>query len=265
MHSLHDVNVLFLVYYFSVQAYRQKRLLKFRKKPEEIGETKLVQDLYGIWTPSGNRLAEYENNLATSMVKSSPSSVVSQQRKLRVSDSLQYQRISNTYVAPSTFGNLSNQYPAMPILSNIQSGEFNQQPLLSCYDISPGKANPVSRSIEASAKPLSMTPQEKIEKLRRRQQMQALLAIQKQQQQFTHQVPCTNHSVIQKSAPENQFQHVEGADVEDLSTPASFDPNSPLEQDDSNTVSVSIDDNSVEDTVLYQLQDVIAKVCLTYW
>ncbi|XWS56981.1 hypothetical protein CRYUN_Cryun09bG0132500 [Craigia yunnanensis] len=242
------------------KAYRQKRLLKFRKKSEEIGETKLVQDLYGTWTPSGNPLAQYENHLATSMVKSSPSSVVSQQRQLRGSDSLQYQHISNTYVAPSTNGNLTNQYPAMPVLSNIQSGEFNQQPLLSCYDISPGKANPVSRSVEASTKPLSMTPQEKIEKLRRRQQMQALLAIQKQQQQFTHQVPGSNHSVIQKSTQENQFQHVEGADVENLSALATFDPNSPLEQDDSNTVSVAIDDNSVEDAVLYQLQDIIAKL-----
>ncbi|XVF41143.1 hypothetical protein PTKIN_Ptkin01aG0256500 [Pterospermum kingtungense] len=242
------------------KAYKQKKPLKFRKRLEEVGEAKLVQDSYGTWTPSGNPLTQYENNLATSMVKSSPSSVVSQQRQLQSSDSLQYQHIPNTYVAPSTYGNLTNQYPAMPVLSNIQSGEFNQQPLLSCYDISPGKANPVSRSVEASAKPMSMTPQEKIEKLRRRQQMQALLAIQKQQQQFTHQVPCTNHSVIQKSTQENQFQHIEGADVEDLSTLASFDPNSPLEQDDSNTVSVPVGDSSVEDTVIYQLQDIIAKL-----
>ncbi|XP_022742067.1 protein LNK2 isoform X2 [Durio zibethinus] len=242
------------------KAYRQKKLLKFQTKPEEIGEAKLVQDLYGTWNPSGNPLAQYENNLATSMVKSSPSSVVSQQRELQGSDSLQYQHISNIYVTPSSYGNFANQYPAMPVLSNIESGEFNQQPLLSCYDISPCKANPVSRFVEASAKPLSMTPQEKIEKLRRRQQMQALLAIQKQQQQFTHQVPCTNHSVIQKSTQENQFQHVEEADVEDLSTLASFDPNSPLEQDDSNTISVAVDNHSVEDTVLCQLQDIIAKL-----
>ncbi|XP_022746144.1 protein LNK2-like isoform X2 [Durio zibethinus] len=243
------------------KAYGRKKRLKFRKKPEEIGEAKLVQDLYGTWISSGKPLAQYENNLATSMVKSFPSSVVTQQRQLRVTDSLQYQHISNTFVAPSTYGNLTNQYPAIPVLSNVQSGEFNQQPLLSCYGVSPGKANHVNRSVEAAAKPLStMTPQEKIEKLRRRQQMQALLAIQIQQQQFAHQVPCTDHSVIQKSTQENQFQYVEGADVEDLSTLASFDPNSPLEQDDSNTVSIAINDYAAKDTVLYQLQDVIAKL-----
>jgi hypothetical protein len=102
-----------------------------------------------------------------------------------------------------------------------------------------------------------MTPQEKIEKLRRRQQIQAMLAIQKQQQQLVH----------QKCSQENQIQHVEGADleVEDLSTLASFDPNSPIEQDDSNTVSLAVNDYSMEDTVLYRLQDIISKVCFTYY
>jgi hypothetical protein len=101
-----------------------------------------------------------------------------------------------------------------------------------------------------------MTPQEKIEKLRRRQQIQAMLVIQKQQQQLVH----------QKCSQENQIQHVEGADleVEDLSTLASFDPNSPIEQDDSNTVSLAVNDYSMEDTVLYRLQDIISKVCFTY-
>ncbi|CAG7865522.1 unnamed protein product [Brassica rapa] len=41
---------------------------------------------------------------------------------------------------------------------------------------------------DASARPSTMMPHEKLEKLRRRQQMQAVLAIQRQQQQFCHQV-----------------------------------------------------------------------------
>ncbi|KAE8669887.1 hypothetical protein F3Y22_tig00112215pilonHSYRG00222 [Hibiscus syriacus] len=235
------------------KAYRQKRLLKNRRKTEEIGKAKQAQDLH-TWTPAGNPLAQYENNVATSMLKSSPSSVISQQRQLQGSDSLQYQHVSNMFVAPSMYGNLTNQYPAIPMLPNIQSGEFNQQTELPCYDVSPGQSNPLKISV------LRMTPQEKIEKLRRRQQMQALLAIQKQKQQLTHQVPCTNQSVIQKSTQENHFQHVEGADVEDLNTLPSFDRNSPLEQDDSSMVSVAIDDYSVEDTVLHQLQEIVAKL-----
>ena len=96
--------------------------------------------------------------------------------------------------------------------------------------------------------------------------MQAMLAIQKQQQQFNHQVPSVNHSITQKSTQESQTLPFEGADleVEDISNFPALDPNSPLEQDDSNTVSVAVDDYSAEETVLFRLQDVISKVCLTF-
>ncbi|KAK8671327.1 hypothetical protein V6N13_037923 [Hibiscus sabdariffa] len=184
--------------------------------------------------------------------------VVNQQRQLQGSDSLQYQHISNTFVAPSIYGNLTNQYPTIPVLPNIQSREIYHQPLLPCFEVSPVKSNPVNRSAPTAAKSSRMTPQEKIEKLRRRQQMRALLAIKKQQKQFTHQVPSTNHAVFQNTSQENQFQLAE--DVEDLIPLASFDPNSPLEKTDFDMVAVAIDDHSVEDTVLNQLQDIIAKL-----
>ncbi|KAE8711872.1 Agglutinin-like protein ALA1, putative isoform 1 [Hibiscus syriacus] len=158
--------------------YRQNKLLKFKNKTENMGQAKLVQNLYDSRIPSGNPLTKCEKNLATSVVKSSPSSVVS-----------------------SNF---------CKILENDLSG--------------------------------------KIEKLRRRQQMRALLAIKKQQQQFTHKVPSTNHSIFENSSQENRFQLAE--DVEDLSLLASFDPNSPLEKNDSNMVAVAIDDHSVEDSTL---------------
>ena len=83
-----------------------------------------------------------------------------------------------------------------------------------------------------------------------------MLAIQEQQQQL----------VNQKCSQENQIQHVEGADleVEDLSTLASFDPNSHIEQDDSNTISLAVNDDPMEDTILYRLQEMISKVRFTY-
>jgi hypothetical protein len=133
---------------------------------------------------------------------------------------------------------------------------FIHQPKVSSYKVSSGNANPINNLDDCPVKPQRMTPQEKIEKLRRRQQIQAMLAIQKQQQQLVH----------QKCSQENQIQHVEGADleVEDLSTLASFDPNSPIEQDDSNTISLAVNDYSMEDTILYRLQDIISKVCFTH-
>lgn len=245
--------------------YKQKNPLRGQRKVEEKSEEKLLQDLYGTWPLAGSSSVKYENQLAHPVGQSSPSSVHSQQRQFPKSEMLQYQQISNSFVTPSAYGNLTNPYPAMPVLSHMQPGEFKHQSLSSCYNVSSGKTNHVNKSAAAPAKSLTMTPQEKIEKLRRRQQMQAMLAIQKQQQQFNQQVS-RDHSNPQ-NFQENQIQLVEGADLEvgDLSALPSFDPNSPVEQDDSNTICLAVDNNAVADTILFRLQDVIAQVCLIFF
>lgn len=242
------------------KAYRQKKLLNFQKRAEDIAEANLMQDIYGSWPPSGYPLGQYENQMKSFVVNSSPSSVMRQQKQLQGTESLQYQQISTPYVAPSAYGNIRAPYPAVTVLSNIQPGDYKQQPLVSSYDVPLAKANAVKRSVKTPAKPLTMTPQEKIEKLRRRQQMQALLAIQKQQKQLSLQVPITDHSITQKYSQESQIHHVEGTEVNDLSTIPSLDSVSPLEQDDSNTVSLAMDNYSLEETVLYRLQDIVSKL-----
>ncbi|KAH8512688.1 hypothetical protein Peur_056519 [Populus x canadensis] len=217
---------------FCDQTYRHKKILKGREKLEEKGELKSYQDFYGNWTSSGIPACQLKDHLAPQIKQSSPPSILSQQKQLQGSEQLQYQQISNPFVAPSAYGSITIPY-SMPVLSHIQSGDFKQQPLASGYEVSSGNANPINKLADCPVKPQRMTPQEKIEKLRRRQQIQAMLVIQKQQQQLVH----------QKCSQENQIQHVEGADleVEDLSTLASFDPNSPIEQDDSNTISLALD------------------------
>ncbi|KAJ6392872.1 hypothetical protein OIU77_022369 [Salix suchowensis] len=231
--------------------YRQKKLLKGRKKLEEKGELKSCQDFYGKWTPSGIPAGQLKNKFAPHIMQSSPPSIVSQQKQLQGPEQLQYPQLSNPFVFPSAYRNMKNPY-SMTVLSHIQSGEFKHQPLASGYEVSSGNANPINNLADCPVKPQRMTPQEKIEKLRRRQQIQAMLAIQEQQQQLVH----------QKCSQENQIQHVEGADleVEDLSTLASFDPNSPIEQDDSNTISLAVNDDPMEDTILYRLQEMISKL-----
>ncbi|KAJ9190586.1 hypothetical protein P3X46_001772 [Hevea brasiliensis] len=243
------------------KVYKQKKPLKRRKRFEEQSELTLYQDLYGNWSSAQSLSGQFKSQFAPTMVPSSPS-VLSQPRPLQGPESLQYQQISNPLVAPSAYGTVTNPYSAMPVLSHIQSGEFKQQSMLSGYEVSSGNANPVNKLADLLVKPQTMTPQEKIEKLRKRQQMQAMLAIQKQQQQFGHQVSCSDQSITQKCSQENQIQHVEGADleVEDLSTLPAFDPNSPVEHDDSNTISLAVNDYSAEDTVLYRLQDIISKL-----
>ncbi|KAG5386073.1 hypothetical protein IGI04_037543 [Brassica rapa subsp. trilocularis] len=107
---------------------------------------------------------------------------------------------------------------------------------------------------DASARPSTMMPHEK---LRRRQQMQAVLAIQRQQQQFRHQVLIADQYITQNCCQGNPLQLVEKSNLEGLIP--SFDPNSSLELGDSGNFSAAVD-NSSEFSVLYRLQDVVAKV-----
>lgn len=242
--------------------------MKGRRKLEEKSEEKSLQDFYGTWPSSRTPSGHSGNQLAHFMLQSSPSSELTQKRQLQGPESFPYQHISNQYVAQSMYGNLTNPNHATYVPSHIQPGELKHQHCFSSYEVSPGSAKAINKSADTSVKPLTMTPQEKIEKLRRRQQLQAMLAIQKQQQQFSHQICSTNHSTTQKCPRENKIQHFEKADleVEGFSTLPSLDRNSSAEQDDSSMVSAAIDDHSTEDTILYRLQDIISKVCsLSKW
>ena len=80
--------------------------------------------------------------------------------------------------------------------------------------------------------------------------MQAMLAIQRQQQQFRHQVPVADQSITQL---------VDKTSLQGLTAIPSFDPNSSLELDDSGNFAAAVD-NPSEFSVLYRLQDVVAKV-----
>ncbi|KAF3448779.1 hypothetical protein FNV43_RR09492 [Rhamnella rubrinervis] len=244
----------------SDKAIGPKKQLKCRRKLREKSEGKALQDLYGSWSSSRNPSRQFENQLAQAMVQSSPSSV--EQRQLQGPESFQFQNISNQFAAPSVYGNMMNSCPAVPVLSHVRPEEFKHQSLLSSYEVSPSNVLDANKSAEAPGIPLTMTPQEKIEKLRRRQQLQAMLAIQKQQQQFGRQISYSNHSTTQNCPQENQIQQFEDADleVEDLVTLPSIEPNSPIEQDDSNTISAAVEDNSMEETILFRLQDIISKL-----
>ncbi|CAK8564607.1 unnamed protein product [Lathyrus sativus] len=235
------------------QSFRQTNQLEIKKKSLIKQEGKDLQDYNGNWSSSATSARQYENQLTPSVLQSFPSSILGQQKQLQGPETL-YQNIINPYAAPSVYGNLTNAYPAMPMLSQIQSGNLRHQPVLSGYETSPASVNPINYA--GSVNPQTMTPQEKIEKLRRRQQMQAMLAIQKQQQVLGHQVPSTSKSVAQKGRPEIQSHLSDGTDpkIEDLRTLP------PIEQDDSNTISLAIDDDFVEETILYRIQDVISKL-----
>ncbi|CAJ2638882.1 unnamed protein product [Trifolium pratense] len=169
-----------------------------------------------------------------------------------------YQSIQNSHTTTDNVECAGDRSKPTGKEQQIQSGNLRHQPVLSGYETSLSSVNAL-KSYAGSINPQTMTPQEKIEKLRRRQQMQAMLAIQKQQQVLGHQVPSTSKSVAQKCHPEIQSHLSDGTDpkIEDLSTYP------PIEQVDSNTISLAIDDDFVEETILYRLQDVISKLDVT--
>ncbi|XP_062093132.1 protein LNK2 [Humulus lupulus] len=242
---------------------RQKKLLKSRKRLDVKSEGKQLQELYGAWPSPRNHSGQLKNCMQHPAVQPSPSTV--QQMQLQCPEIFQYQHIPNQFVAHPMYGNLTNPFPAMPLLSHIQPGKYKQQPLLSSRDVSSAYSNPVNNSAETPVKTTIMTPQEKIEKLRRRQQLQAMLAIQKQQQQLSQQISSTNHSTTQTCPQQTKIQQFGGSDIrlEDLSTFPSLEPISPMEEDDSNSISAAIDDYSVEESILHRLQDVITKLDMT--
>lgn len=241
-----------------MQAFRQKNQFKSRKKSLVKQEGKALQDFYGNWSSSATPARQFENQLASSALQSSQSSIPGQPKQLQIPETL-YQNIINPYATSSVYRDV-NTYPDMPMLSHIHSGDVGCQPVHSGYEVSPGMVNPLMNSVD-SVKPQTMTPQEKIEKLRRRQQIQAMLAIQKQQQELSHQVPSTSKSISKKCPAEIQSHLCDGTDPEfdDLRTLSALDL--PIEQDDSNTISLAIDNDFVEETVLNRLQDIISKVC----
>ncbi|RID54302.1 hypothetical protein BRARA_G01635 [Brassica rapa] len=223
------------------QPYQQNKMLKFS---EMLGthEAGASQDPYGQRTLSRRKFVNQLGPSRSSMMG------VNLQSESQGSGTSHYPHMPNQYMATSGFG---NPYSAVPVVSAFQRPDVNKNQLMhpSYNPTTAISANMVTDA--ASARPSTMTPQEKLEKLRRRQQMQAMLAIQRQQQQFRHQVPVADQSITQL---------VDKTSLQGLTAIPSFDPNSSLELDDSGNFAAAAVDNPSEFSVLYRLQDVVAKL-----
>ncbi|XP_022033584.1 uncharacterized protein LOC110935511 isoform X2 [Helianthus annuus] len=124
-------------------------------------------------------------------------------------------------------------------------GQYSQQSKISSVRNQETESSGYTHLINAFPSPhvsdktsLSMTPQEKIEKLRRRQQMRALLAIRKQQQKIRQQDDYSNLQLC------SQYPSLSSLDV-----------SSPL---DSDARPVMMDKTALADTAVHQFQNVIA-------
>ncbi|XP_022896275.1 protein LNK2 isoform X3 [Olea europaea var. sylvestris] len=228
------------------KGHRKKRVLKGRHL-EEKSKVRQLRDLCGTWSSSGKPLQQFNMQYPQSMVNQHQALLPSQ---LQRPEPLKHKHSSGPRLASPMYGNMVNQCPTLSVLPRFHPGEGNYNPLCSGYEVSPN-TNSLKNSVNAALKPPSMTPREKIEKLRRRQQMRAIIAIQKQQQKFDNQV-----SIIKNST-------MGGGNVEvndNVTSFASLDPNSPIEQDNSSVNNAVIDDCSAEGSILHRLQETIDKL-----
>lgn len=196
-------------------------------------------------------LQQVNGQYAPSSINPGPPLVLTQQSSLPRTEPFQHKYFSGAPLGTPLYGSMVNRYPMTSVLPQFHPGDENHDLMSSSYEVPPSSSNSIKNSDDAAAKPPPMTPREKIEKLRRRQQMRALLAIQKQQLQLGNQVSISDNSGMEGGKIEVN---------ERLGTFPSLEPSSPAEQYDSNTMSTIFGNCSVEESVLYQLQDTIAKV-----
>ena len=229
---------------------RNKQLKSQKKLIDGKNSGTILHGMSDSQYTSGDAAGQHEQLLPPSIAQS----CIIQERQPQAPEYSYYQHISDAYL--STADHVANTFLPVPLMSP-KSRKRDSKNVLSHYDASPGLIDSKSKLKNVNK---SLTPQEKIEKLRRRQQMQAMIAIEKQQQQLGQHV--SNHSIPQDCPQENQFPQIGVADSEanDLCTLPSCDQSSPMEHDDSNTVSAPADDCWVEETILYQLEDIISKL-----
>ncbi|XP_073141884.1 protein LNK2 isoform X2 [Henckelia pumila] len=229
-------------FFSCVQGDNKKRLPKGHKcqKSEENNEIRRLHDLGYSCSSRASPSQQFSIHYAPSMVNQYPPLVLSPHWQSQRAEPFQQKQFTGPFLSSTLYGNVFH-YPAMSILPQFHPVEGN-------HEI--GNANSPNKSVDGAETPPTMTPKEKIEKLRRRQQLRAILAIQKQQQQFG------NHISVEHSTMEGENIEID----ENLSISPSLDHSTSTEVNDSSAVSIPSDNRSVEESVLFQLQETISKL-----
>ncbi|GJN41322.1 hypothetical protein PR202_gn00678 [Eleusine coracana subsp. coracana] len=241
---------------FSQEGGAQKRQGWSRRKLDARGKSKISSNISGF---------------SQSKTQNPPSSLQSPMRPVQtpqyalLHDGKNMEQVQhpNQFMFPG-YGYPVYPFPTIPLVLNIQAEDHQANPAVSSYRTatdSPKRSSSVQKSQDISSRPVTMTPQEKIEKLRRRQQMQALIAIQQQQQQFGQEGSANDTMLPQTYSPRNKNpDSLGGSIVIDENTNKVFSleliPSCCSEVHKSSTVS---EDPFIEETIYYQLQDALGK------
>ncbi|KAG9141617.1 hypothetical protein Leryth_015317 [Lithospermum erythrorhizon] len=232
---------------FVDEGVQKKQMPRTGVRSKEKYEVRQLQDICGTWSTSANQLQQFDSQYAPEMGQPYLPFVITQHRQLIGPQSSQYNHFPGPFFNSPLHVNMGTQYPPIVGFPQHYSGEGSHQNVISGSGASPVTADDLKKFSDPPTQPLLMTPQEKIEKLRRKQQMRAMLAIQKQQEKFNNQASSAETSTL------------DGANSEIDETMTMLPSSKPFEKDGS-AIGVRPDDHSIEDSILFHLQHIIGKL-----
>ncbi|KAJ8498221.1 hypothetical protein OPV22_008773 [Ensete ventricosum] len=238
----------------------RKRPLMSDKKAEEKVKTKDFQNISATWSCNTNESQQLQSSTMSTCSKTPTKTFQSivQRQVTAPADNGQLD-------SPNLFMFCGDGYAAYPF-QHVYTKRNEEKPLSIGHKplmYFPKSLNALDSPSDMASKQLKMTPQEKIEKLRRRQQMQAMLAIQQQQQQFAQPNTVIDSLVPQVCSSRKQTQ-------ESMTTSSAVNGSankliSPeqiilFDQEESWRVSTINEDHTLEETIYYQLQDALGQL-----
>uniref|UniRef100_A0A0D9Y950 Protein LNK2 n=1 Tax=Oryza glumipatula TaxID=40148 RepID=A0A0D9Y950_9ORYZ len=239
----------------------QKKSVRSRRRTEERGKSKMSNSTSGFSQNQGQHRPASSHSLAKA-----PAQPLQTPQYLLLHDNKNMGQLqqANQFIFPG-YGYPSYQFPGIPLMSNIQAESHQTKPSTTNYRTSidsPKQSSSAEKSQDIPSRPLMMTPQEKIEKLRRRQQMQALIAIQQQQQQFGQDGSGSDTMVPQAYSPKSKNPDSLGSSVviDDNANKVFSLELIPTGHEEIQKSSGIPDDPFIEEKIYYQLQDALAKL-----
>uniref|UniRef100_A0A0E0MWU4 Protein LNK2 n=1 Tax=Oryza rufipogon TaxID=4529 RepID=A0A0E0MWU4_ORYRU len=239
----------------------QKKSVRSRRRTEERGKSKMSNSTSGFSQNQGQHRPASSHSLAKA-----PAQPLQTPQYLLLHDNKNMGQLqqANQFIFPD-YGYPSYQFPGIPLMSNVQAESHQTKPATTNYRTSidsPKQSSSAEKSQDIPSRPLMMTPQEKIEKLRRRQQMQALIAIQQQQQQFGQDGSGSDTMVPQAYSPKSKNPDSLGSSVviDDNANKVFSLELIPTGHEEIQKSSGIPDDPFIEEKIYYQLQDALAKL-----
>ncbi|KAM3349274.1 hypothetical protein ACQJBY_022386 [Aegilops geniculata] len=161
----------------------KKRQLKSQRKPDDGSKSKTSNNTSGFSQNQGNQQPDSLHSLSEPPVQHFQT-----RQYALLHDSKNMEQFQDAIqLAFPGYGYPAYPCPTIPAVSNIQAEGHQTNPKAACYQTSVDplkQSSSTEKPQDMPSRALMMTPQEKIEKLRCRQQQHALRAIQQQQQQF---------------------------------------------------------------------------------